>query len=120
MAIPGWPTNLPQVPQKGYSETGGVLVVRTAQDKGPAKMRRLGDRPQILSLNFLMTSQQVLDLEYFVKNTIKGTSRFSFTHPRTGLLVEVRIVPQNEGIYYNLNYRAPDYYMVETQFEVLP
>jgi hypothetical protein len=115
-----WPTALPQVPQKGYTETGGVLMVRTPQDSGPAKMRYRGLKPQVLNLSFLMTSTQVASLDNFIKTTIKGTSRFGFTHPRTGAIVEVRIVPQGEGDYYTMTYQAPGYYMINTQFEVLP
>lgn len=115
-----WPTALPQVPQKGYSETGGVLVVKTPQDKGPAKMRKLGSKPQMLNVSFLMTTAQLTTLETFVKTTTGGVSRFGFTHPRTGVIVEVRIVPQGEGDYYTLTYVAPGYYTVQLQFEVLP
>lgn len=115
-----WPVSLPQVPQKGYTETGGVLVIRTPQDMGPAKMRKRGLKPQVLNLSFLMTKTQVATLETFVKTTISGTARFGFTHPRTGSVVEVRIVPQGDGEHYNLSYVAPDYYTVTMQFEVLP
>jgi hypothetical protein len=115
-----WPPSLPQVPQKGYSETGGVLMVRTPQDSGPAKMRYRGQKPQMLNVSFLMTTAQVSALDTFVKSTIRGTARFGFTHPRTGVVVEVRIVPQGEGEYYNMTYQAPGYYLVTTQFEVLP
>lgn len=115
-----WPLSLPQAPQKGYTETGGVLMVRTPQDKGPAKMRKLGSKPQTLNVSFLMTTLQVSTLETFVKTTISGTARFGFTHPRTGVVVEVRIVPQGEGDYYNLSYVAPGYYNVSLTLEVLP
>ena len=115
-----WPTSLPQVPQKGYNETGGVLIKRTPQDMGPAKLRKRGLKPQVLNLSFLMTEAQVLTLETFVKTTINGTARFGFTHPRTRSIVEVRIVPQGDGEHYNLTYTAPGYYTVTTQFEVLP
>lgn len=115
-----WPTDLPQSPQKGYSETGGVLVVRTPQDKGPAKLRKLGSKPQVLTLSFLMTSAQVVSLENFVKITIKGTARFGFKHPRTAVISEVRIIPQGEGDYYTLTYSAPGYYTVQLTLEVLP
>lgn len=115
-----WPTTLPQSPQKGFTESGGVLVTRTPQDKGPAKMRNLGSRPQVLNLQFLMTTDQVGLLEIFVKTTISGVARFGFTHPRTGVVVEARIVSQADGEYYTLSYVAPGYYMVQTVFEVLP
>ena len=111
---------LPANPQKGYTETGGVLVLRTPTDQGPAKLRYRGVKPQILNLTFLMTSAQVTILENFVKNTLKGTARFYFTHPRTGFNSEVRIVPQGGGDYYTISYVAPGYYNIAIQFEVLP
>ena len=115
-----WPPILPQVPQKGYTETGGVLMVRTPQDSGPAKMRYRGQKPQILNLSFLMSTTQIATLDVFIKSTIKGTSRFGFTHPRTDIVVEVRIIPQGDGDYYTMTYQGPGYYLVTTQFEVLP
>jgi len=115
-----WPSTLPQVPQKGYTETGGVLVVRTPTDSGPAKMRKRGNRPQTLNVQFLMTTAQVSLLETFVKTTIQGTVRFGFPHPRLGVVSEVRIVPQGEGEYYTLSYVAPGYYSVNLALEVLP
>lgn len=115
-----WPSGLPQSPQRGYTETGGVLIARTPMDKGPAKMRNLGRKPQVLNLSFLMSSAQVIILEEFVKNTIKGTARFGFVHPRLNTIVEVRMVPQGEGDLYTLTYVAPGYYSVQTQFEILP
>lgn len=115
-----WPTTLPQVPQKGYTETGGVLVVRTPTDSGPAKMRKRGNRPQTLNVQFLMTTTQVSALETFVKTTIQGTVRFGFPHPRLGGVSEVRIVPQGEGDYYTLSYVAPGYYSVNLTLEILP
>jgi len=115
-----WPISLPQSPQKGYTETGGVLTVRTPQDSGPAKLRYIGNKPQVLSVTFLMTTTQVTALENFVKTTIRGTARFGFPHPRLTTTVEARIVPQGEGDYYTLTYAAPGYYSVSLILEVLP
>lgn len=115
-----WPTALPQSPQKGYSETGGVLAMRTPMDAGPAKLRRRGQKPQMLNVTFLMTSAQVVVFEDFVKNTIKGVARFGFAHPRTGSIAEVRIIPEGEGNLYNMSYTAPGYYTLQFQLEVLP
>jgi len=125
MAIPSWPASLPQSPQKGYTETGGVLVVRTPTDRGPAKSRYVGSKPQNLSIQFLMTTAQVTTFENFVKSSvlsggISGVNRFNFTHPRTSATVEVRIVPQGEGDFYTLTYVAPGYYAVALTLEVLP
>lgn len=115
-----WPGSLPQVPQKGYSETGGALIVRTPMDGGPAKQRRRGNLPSKLTVSFIMTTTQVATLETFVKSTTKGTARFEFPHPRTQQTVEVRMVPQGEGDLYTITYLAPGYWTINTSFEVLP
>lgn len=114
-----WPATLPQVVQKGYSEKGGVLVLKTPQDSGPAKMRKIGNKPQVLSVSFLMTGAQVAALEIFVKNTVQGVTRFGFPHPRLGTVTEVRLIPQGEGDYYTIAYAAPDFYNVSLELEVL-
>lgn len=117
-----WPSSLPQVPQKGFSETGGANIVSTSMDSGPAKRRYRGKRAQIMQLSFVMTDAQVSTLETFVlgPNAIRGVSRFGFTHPRTHTIVEVRLVAQGEGALYNLVYLAPGYWTVSLQMEILP
>lgn len=115
-----WPASLPQVPQKGYSEDIGINILRTPMDAGPAKLRVRGKKPAILNLSFIMTSQQIDTLENFIVNTIKGTARFGFLHPRKNIVVETRIVPQNDGVFFKLQYLAPNYYTVGLTFEILP
>lgn len=115
-----WPLGLPQRPQQNYSEDGGVLVVRTPVDKGPAKQRRLSKRIHNLSCSFHMSSAQVEMLRSFVEDSLKGTIRFGFPHPRTQQIVEVRIVPQDGGKMYTLNYVVLNVWDVSLQFEVLP
>jgi len=115
-----WPATLPQSPQKGFTETGGVMIIRTPMDSGPAKQRRRGVATKSMDLSFIMTSAQVVTLQNFVENTILGTARFGFTHPRTNTIVETRIVPQGDGVLYNLTYLAPGYWTVATKFEILP
>jgi len=115
-----WPASLPQNPQKGFVETGGVLILRTSMDAGPAKQRRRGKMSSTMEVNFLMTTAQVSTFKTFVENTILGTSRFGFTHPRTKTVEEVRIVPQSEGVLYNIQYTAPEYWTVSFKLEILP
>lgn len=115
-----WPASLPQVPQKGFTETGGALIMRTQMDAGIAKQRRRGLSPSQLNTTFILTTAQVSTFETFVANTIKGIARFGFTHPRTKSIVEVRIMPQGEGTLYNLTYLAPGYWTLALQLEVLP
>jgi len=115
-----WPVSLPQSPQKNFTETGGALIIRTPMDSGPAKQRRRGKLPSKMTLSFIMTSAQVTTLENFVTNDIKGTARFGFTHPRTGQIVEARMIPQGDGELYTASYIAPGYYTISTTFEILP
>lgn len=116
-----WPSApFPQVPQKGFTESVGVNVLRSSMDVGPAKMRRRGARPSVLNVSFILTSQQAQDLETFVKSTLLGTRRFNFPHPRTAATVEARIVPQDDSEFYKLTYIAPGYWQTDLVFEVLP
>ena len=115
-----WPAWLPQVPQKGFTETGGVNIIRTPTDAGPAKQRRRGKRSSTLNLSFIMTTAQTTQLESFIDNTIKGTARFGYLHPRTNQTIEARIVPTQDGQLYTYTYLAPGYWTVALTFEVLP
>lgn len=115
-----WPPSLPQAPLKGFTETGGMLILRTPTDSGPAKQRRRGESPSNLQATFTLTSAQAATFEDFVKNTIRGTARFGFKHPRTYNIVEVRIVPQGQGQLYSLAYLAPGYWNLSLQLEILP
>jgi hypothetical protein len=120
MAVLSWPGSLPQVPQKGFTESVGINVIRTATDAGPAKQRRRASRPNQLNLSFLMTTAQTQTLETFIKTTTGGVKRFTFTHPRLYTTVEVRIVPGSDGEYFNLQYAAPGYWNTSLKFEVMP
>jgi hypothetical protein len=120
MANVSWPTELPQSPQKDFTETIGVNIIRSAMDAGPAKQRRRSLRPTTMTLSFIMTTQQTIKLEDFVNNTLLGVKRFNFTHPRLGTTVECRLVPQGDGQFFTLQYRAPDYWQTNLQFEILP
>lgn len=115
-----WPEALPQVPQKGYTESTGVNMLRTPMDSGPAKQRYRGKKPSTMQVSFIMTDAQVETLETFATETIRGTARFGFKHPRTQDMVEVRILTQQEGILYNSAYLAPGYWNVTMQLEILP
>lgn len=114
-----WPETLPQVPQKGFTESVGVVIIRSQTDLGPAKQRVRGKRPTELNLTFILTTEQTTELESFIKNTISGVMPFQFTHPRTQTLVDVRIVPNNSE-FYQLQYIAPGYWNATLKFEVLP
>lgn len=115
-----WPATLPTRPRFDMPESVGVLILRTPMDKGPAKMRRLGERPEMMTLGYYMTTAQVATLETFVKDTIKGVYRFAFTHPRTQATVEARFVPGEDGAIYSVEYLAQGRWSVSMQLEFLP
>lgn len=120
MALFTWPASLPQVPQRGFTESVGVNILRTPTDQGPAKMRRRSLRPSTMGVSFLMTTAQVQTLTNFCLNSIQGTARFDFRHPRTQQLVEVRIVPAQDGELFKSSYAAPGYWTITLNFEILP
>lgn len=115
-----WPASLPQMPLDSYSENIGVLITRSPMDAGPAKMRRVGKRPDQLSVQYNMSTTQVETLRAFVQDSLRGTTRFGYTHPRTGSVVEVRIVPQSDGQMFSTSYILPNYWQISLQLEVLP
>ena len=121
MANYTWPSSLPPKPIKdGFSEVGGVNVIRTPMELGPAKTRRRSRIAKPVQVAFVMTKAQIVTLENFVENTLFGVRRFNFTHPRTWATIEVRIVPGGEGVFYTLTPLGSDWYRVSMTFEVLP
>jgi hypothetical protein len=115
-----WPATLPQSPQKGFTESIGALIIRTPMDAGPAKERYRGRRPDELQVSFVMTTAQVSDLETWIVNTLRGTARFGFLHPRKATTVETRIVPQGDGELFKTAYLAPGYWNISLKLEILP
>jgi len=115
-----WPSTIPQKPNTDYSETSGVLIMRTPMDAGPAKMRRRGKRTENMQVSFDMSTSQVDTLDTFIKNTLRGTARFGFPHPRLNETVEARIVPQSDGAFYTITYILPERWRVSMQMEILP
>lgn len=115
-----WPASLPQIVRRDYSEDFGLLVLRTPMDKGPAKQRFIGARPDTMQVAFEMTSTQVEALRSFISDSLKGTARFGFPHPRTTVQVEARIVPQDGGKLFNMTYMSPGKYLVSLSLEIMP
>jgi len=120
MAIPTWPATLPQSPQKDFTETVGINILRSTMDSGIAKQRLRGKRPNTMNLSFILTTSQTQTLDTFVTTDLLGVKRFNFTHPRLGTTVECRLIPQGSGEFYQLVYRAPGYWQANLQFEILP
>jgi hypothetical protein len=121
MPIPAWSAQaLPQVPQKGFTESLGVSIIRSPMDSGPAKQRRRSSGVNTMELSFIMTTAETTTLETFINTTLAGTKRFSFPHPRKGTTVEVRIVPSGDSEFFKLQYLAPGYWSTSLKFEILP
>lgn len=114
-----WPATLP-APLIDMGEDVGLNILTSPMDKGPAKERYRGERPQQLSLSFAMTDAQVSTLDTFARTTTRGVSRFYFTHPRTGSTVEARFKKDDGGRLYSTAFLAPGYWKVAFMLEVLP
>mgnify|MGYP006280613385 CR=1 FL=1 len=116
---------LPNYPEKGFTETRGVNILRTPTDMGPGKQRKRSNRPNTLQVQYTLTKAQVSTLDTFLTTTIGGVNRFNYPHPRlstgaTYTLVEVRVVPQSDGQLFSIQHITTDYYKVGLTLEVLP
>jgi hypothetical protein len=90
-----WPSLLPQnILVEGYVETPPQILVRTAMDVGPAKVRpRYTQGIRTIKGSVAMTRDQVEILRAFVDTTLDGgTLAFEWTHPRTDAVVNLRFV----------------------------
>jgi hypothetical protein len=80
--------------------------------------------PSILAVEFAMTQAQIATLETFLYTTIKGVYRFYFPHPRTGALVEVRVIPSEDGGLYTSAHKGfqggNNVWAVSMALEILP
>lgn len=104
MASFTWPATLPQCAlSDGFSESRISNIIRTPMDAGVAKSRMRGRRPQMLSAVYAMTNDQLDTFDTFLADTVRYVYRFDIPHPRTGNVVEVRIVPQGDGEVYKID-----------------
>lgn len=116
-----WPASLPQAPLlAGYGESFGMQMLSTPMDKGPAKRRVLGRKPEPLTTRWMMTTAQLATLRTFVETTLGGVARFGLPHPRTREVVEARIVPDSEGVLYRLTPGSRRIWYVDIDIEVMP
>lgn len=121
--MPQWPLTLPQQPVLNSTQFGSPVdaIVRTKMDSGPAKTRpRTTAAVRPLSMTFRpLTGAQVEIFENFHETDIKmGSLSFTFPHPRTDALVNVRFAGINEQ--YSINEIGRDRYALNVQLELLP
>lgn len=119
-AVYSWPAKLPSWPQIGFQEEIKMNILRTPMDKGISKIRTNGVLHTILKLNYFLEDYQVLELENFIYNEIKGTLRFNWTHPRTLQTVEVRIIPISEKAYIDIAYKVDKFFITTITLQVMP
>lgn len=120
MALYSWPATLPQNVRRDFQLSRAVNVLSTPMDTGPAKRRRRSAGIEQMKVGFYMTTDQIATLEAFINSSLKGTARFDFAHPVTGVTVEVRIVPQQDGQMYTVGYYTPTLWTVDMALEVVP
>lgn len=90
-----WPADLPQtVLAAGYEESPPDLVLRTAMDAGPAKVRRrFTAGPRLIPVSAIMTAAQVATLDaFFLESLAGGALAFDWIHPRTQAAASMRIM----------------------------
>ena len=116
-----WPigSSFPQNPLIGFVEKPGNNTIRTENDSGPAKLRRLTtSAPTNFQMPFLLTEAQAdLLMDFYETGTNYGTLKFDgLPHPRTdSAVVEWRFLepPTLTLIQY-------DVYQVTLSLELLP
>lgn len=116
--MPTWPITLPTAPlMDRFRETPPDNVLRTEMETGPAKLRRRTTAGvRVLALTYLLSAEQVADLDAFYKTTLYGGAlAFSFTHPREGGTVSCRF--REPPVYTPVN---GNYYRATLNLEVLP
>lgn len=118
MTIAVWDTDLPaDLLQQGYSESTSSVLLRSAMDVGPAKVRQRATRAiRSVKGSQLMTTAQIAELKTFFNTTLEnGSLRFSWTSPVDGSSVEMRFVePPSWSV------ASGDYYNVNLDLEILP
>lgn len=93
--MPTWPVSLPQKPlEKAYEETMRPSQVRSSIEGLPIVQRQRSSgyaKPVILTME--LTNTQYNDFQDFFRNDLGfGAIPFTWTHPRTNVIVRVRFV----------------------------
>lgn len=125
MAIPVWPSTLPQIPlRSGYQRTKPNLLRRSQPTQGPAIVRGkavLGVGG--ITAPYMLTTAQRDTLHSFLYDTCRsGALRFSFPDPDGGATrLECRVVPASESaLYTEAAPNAQGYWSISLSLEVLP
>jgi len=93
MAIPTWPSTLPQaLLLSGYGQKAADVVLRTSMDTGPAKVRRRASAGvEDVEGGIIVTPTELGYLRTFHDTTLlNGALRFSWKDPVTKVSEELR------------------------------
>lgn len=97
--MPNWPEGLPTIAmERSFVESPPDLKIRTEMDSGIAKVRRRftsGVRPMSFDIPMTLDQVEIFD-QFYSQDLASGALSVDFPHPRTGNMVEIRIlgVPQ--------------------------
>ena len=113
-----WPTQLQQqLNEAGFSDTTGPTSIRSENEFGPTKVRRVVTKSvDRIQGTITVTTAQTLILDSFYDLTLNGGVRtFNFVHPRTGVVREFRFTSPP-------SYRTigGGYFLAQLEWEVLP
>jgi len=118
-----WPTTLPTYPLlDGYKRTIPNNTIRSSMDTGSDKVRkRGGSKPQVLDVTYVLTTDQLHDLEAFIRDVAQGGAVcFDWPHPETGIRVRTRLKPKSEGAFEITRYKDTTRWQVQLEMEVWP
>ena len=118
MAIPVWPSSLPQeLITDGYGQQAPNTIIATQMDVGPGKRRRrtsAGVQP--VQGQIVVTEAQLDTLRTFFRTSLgDGALRFSWADPVSGSPVEMRFTEPPQW-----SARTSGIYTVSLALEILP
>ncbi|MGE4193071.1 MAG: hypothetical protein AB7E51_06760 [Pseudodesulfovibrio sp.] len=121
--VASWPAGLPDSPMvNAYDETWPDMTHRDSPDNGIDMVRgNVTNAAWPLTVPLFMTKDQLALLQTFIYSTLdKGRLRFNWTHPRTGEIVDLRLVPSGDGMVKPKPEGSGLYWTATLQMEVLP
>ena len=117
-----WPSSLPQdvyVPDDGPTYNQQSNVLRTDMTTGPAKMRRRFTAvPADVTVQIMLSEEEIATLESFVKETLGETGQFNWKKFHTGTAAVYRFKEGWKSV--KLKYSGGDLWTVSMDLELMP
>lgn len=93
MALPVWPSSLPQSQFVGLTDQFGEMGIRTPTDGGPSKVRaRFTSAERKVPVPIVLFNSQRIVFDNFYRNVIFGVNPFEWEDPVVDDLVVFRFV----------------------------